>query len=74
MSFFTNLFSGNSYTKMGSTLTNNDTGHTFQRLGSNYVSDDGHIISKLGDQWVNQETSVSSAFGDPFANRDDWGQ
>jgi hypothetical protein len=67
MSFFTNLFSGNSYTKLGSILINNDTEQTFQKLGSNYIADDGAIINKLGNQLINQETNVSSYFGDPFA-------
>jgi hypothetical protein len=70
MSFFTNLFSGNSYTKLGSILINNDTKQTFQKLGSNYIADDGTIINKLGNQLINQETNVSSYFGDPFANKE----
>jgi hypothetical protein len=67
MNFFTNLFSGNSYTKLGSTLINNDTNQTFQRIGSNYISDDGELITKLGNEFVNQDTNVSSYSGDPFA-------
>jgi len=72
MSFFTNLFSGNSYTKLGSTLINNDTDQTFQKLGSNYIGDDGTIVTSLGSQLINQDTNVSSSFGDPFAKPNEW--
>ena len=70
MSFFTNLFSGDSYTKLGSTLINNDTDQVFYKLGSNYISDDGTIVTQLGSQLINQETNVSSHFGDPFSNKE----
>jgi hypothetical protein len=70
MSFFTNLFSGNSYTTLGSTLINNDTDQVFHKIGSNYISDDGTIVNQLGSQLINQDTNVSSSFGDPFANKE----
>jgi hypothetical protein len=72
MSFFTNLFSGNTYTELGSTLINNDTNKTFYRIGSNYIGDDGEMITKLGNQLINQDTNVSSYSGDPFANNGDF--
>ena len=66
MSFFTNRFSGQTYTEMGPWLTNNDTGETFTKVGSTWIGSQGEYIQRQGQHWVNNHTGTSTAWGDPF--------
>ena len=65
MSFFTNLFSGKTYTEIGNTIINED-GKSFVRLGSTWIGDEGEYIQRQGQHLINIETGVSDAWGDPF--------
>jgi hypothetical protein len=65
MSFFTNLFSGKTYTDMGNTIINED-GKSFIKVGSTWVGDQGEFIQRQGQHLININTGVSDAWGDPF--------
>ena len=65
MSFFTNLFSGKTYTDLGNTIINED-GKSFIKLGSTWIGDDGDFIQRQGQHMVNTNTGTSDAWGDPF--------
>jgi hypothetical protein len=65
MSFFTNLFSGKTYTEMGNTIINED-GKSFVKVGSTWVGDQGEFIQRQGQHLININTGVSDAWGDPF--------
>ena len=72
MSFWTNLFSGKTYTKMGSTIIDQD-GKTFTKLGDNWLDNQNHnLIQRQGKDLVNLDTGVRSSFGDPFSNDKEW--
>jgi hypothetical protein len=66
MSFFTNLFSGKTYTEMGNTIINQD-GKSFVKIGSTWIGDEGEYIQRQGQHLVNINTGTSDAWGDPFS-------
>lgn len=72
MSFWTNLFSGKAYTKMGSTIIDQD-GNSFTKVGNDWLSnDDNTLIQRQGNDLVNMNTGIRSSFGDPFSNDKEW--
>ena len=66
MSFFTNIFSGKTYTKMGENTIINEDGKSFIKAGSTWIGDDGAYIQRQGQHLVNLSTGTSDAWGDPF--------
>ena len=68
MSFFTNLFSGKTYTQVGNTIINED-GKSFVKVGSTWIGDQGEYIQRQGQHLVNIETNISNAWGDPFGDK-----
>lgn len=72
MSFWTNLFSGKTYSRMGSTIVDQD-GKTFTKIGDNWLDNQNHnLIQRQGKDLVNLDTGVRSSFGDPFSNDKEW--
>jgi len=65
MSFFTNIFSGKTYTELGNTIINED-GKSFVKVGSTWIGDQGEYIQRQGQHLVNISTGESDAWGDPF--------
>ena len=47
MSFFTNLFSGKTYTEMGNTIIDEE-GKSFVKVGSTWIGDQGEYIQRQG--------------------------
>ena len=70
MSFFTNLFSGKTYTEMGNTIINED-GKSFVKVGSTWIGDQGEYIQCQGQHLVNLNTGTSDAWGDPFGAKNE---
>ena len=70
MSFFTNIFSGKTYTELGNTIINED-GKSFVKVGSTWIGDDGDFIQRQGQHLVNISTGTSDAWGDPFGDKND---
>ena len=70
MGFFTNIFSGKSYTQTSSTIISED-GDVFVKAGSQWMNEDGDLIQKQSNDWVNIETGVRSSYGDPFS-KEEW--
>jgi hypothetical protein len=70
MSFFTNLFSGKTYTETGNTIIAED-GKSFTKVGSTWIGDQGEYIQRQGQHLVNLETGTSTAWGDPFGEHDE---
>jgi hypothetical protein len=68
MSFFTNIFSGKTYTELGNTIINED-GESFIKIGSNWIGGDGDFIQRQGQHLVNINTGTSDAWGDPFEEK-----
>lgn len=68
MSFFTNIFSGRTYTEMGNTIIDED-GKNFVKVGSTWIGDQGEYIQRQGQHLVNLETGTSTAWGDPFGEQ-----
>ena len=69
MSFWTNLFSGIGYTKMGDTVIRDD-GKTFHKTGNMWIDDEGSTIQEKGGEYFNLNTGVSSKWGDPFGDKE----
>lgn len=65
MSFFTNIFSGKVYSKMGNSIITED-GDTFVKMGNDWIGNDGEFIQRQGNDLVNLETGTRSSFGDVF--------
>lgn len=70
MGFFTNIFSGKTYTQTSRTITTPD-GDLFIKSGENWIGENGEFIQKQGNDLVNMETGVRSSFGDPFT-KEEW--
>jgi hypothetical protein len=70
MSFFTNLFSGKTYTEMGNTIINED-GKSFVKVGSTWIGDQGEYIQRQGQHLVNLNTGTSDVWGDPFGAKNE---
>ena len=71
MSFFTNIFSGKTYTELGNTIINED-GKSFVKVGSTWVGNDGDFIQHQGQHLVNVSTGTSDAWGDPFGEKNEY--
>lgn len=70
MSFWTNIFSGDSYSKIGNTIIDQH-GRTFSKAGDGWIANDnGALIQKQGNEWVNLKTGIRSSFDDPFKSED----
>jgi hypothetical protein len=67
MKWWTDLFSGHSYTNTDSSIQRDD-GKMFYKTGDSYFDDQGHIIQKVGDSMMNTSTGVHSFWGDPFGD------
>ena len=71
MNFFTNLFSGKTYTQMGDSTIINEDGKSFIKVGSTWLGDNGEYIQRQGQHLVNINTGTSDAWGDPFGETND---
>lgn len=69
MSFFTNIFSGKTYTEMGNTIINED-GKSFIKVGFTWIGNDGEYIQRQGQHLVNINTGTSDAWDDPFEEKE----
>ena len=69
MSFWTNLFSGIGYTKIGGTVIRDD-GKTYYKTGDMWIDDEGSTIQQRDDEFFNLNTGVSSKWGDPFGDKE----
>ncbi len=69
MSFFTNLFSGKTYTQVGNTIINEDN-ESFIKVGSTWFGENDEIIQRQGSHLVNINTGTSDAWGDPFGEEE----
>ena len=70
MSFFTNIFSGKTYTQLGENIIINEDGESFIKLGSTWIGNDGEYIQRQGQHLVNINTGTSDAWGDPFEEKE----
>lgn len=69
MSFFTNLFSGKLYTRMGNTIVDED-GNLFTKTGDQWIGRGDEIIQRQGTDLMNLKTGMRSNFGDPFTKNE----
>lgn len=65
-----NIFSGKTYFTAGP-FKQSDDGHTFTKLGDNWIADNGDVIQDQGGKQFNFNTGVMSTFGDAFKTSND---
>ena len=64
-----NIFSGRTYTDVGSSLISQD-GEVFNKVFNGYLTQDGDLIQKVGNGFMNMTTGVQSQTGDPFEDEE----
>ena len=69
MNTFFNVFSGKTYTKNSSGITDTD-GNCFVEIPNGYLSQNGNVIQRQAQGFMNMTTGVQSTFGDPFEDKE----